>query len=360
MIARRTFGAAFASVTLLLTVACAAPPNALNRDTALNNPLNTGLNTGLDWPPNTGQPGVDALGHAQALLDNGHAAAAQRAFEDILAAYHTTDDARAEPGTASDGESHQNSTAATGTQTPVQAGHHAGVHAIPHHVDDAQARIISAATMGLGEALLAQGDITGAVKAFAPFVGEPGYRAAAHQGLGRAHLASGQLDLAKAALADAVAADATLWRAWVGLARIYDQIGDVDQAETAYRMALQATDRPGQVYNNYGFSLISRQHYGEALAAFDAALAHNPDLEIARVNRSLVLAMAGEYAKLDGAGTGERAARDLNNAGYVAMMRGEYDVAYSLFSRALQASPVFFAPAFENMQTLEHKRVERR
>lgn len=211
------------------------------------------------------------------------------------------------------------------------------------------------AQIGLGDALLAQGAFQDALSAYGGVAQDP----RGQQGIGLVYLSSGHLDMAEPSLLAAVAGDPTLWRAWNGLARIYDHRSDVVAAHNAYAQALETSTRPGAIYNNYGYSLMTLGQYHDAALAFDTALAHEPMLEAAAVNRTLARAMAGDYGAVT-AGGGDGAARDFNNAGYVAMMRGDYAMAERLFVQSLEASPVLYSPAFSNMQTLERLRAEPR
>lgn len=253
---------------------------------------------------------------------------------------------------------------AFGPATPSENA--AALHAAGEHAAAAQAfeQVLendpdnAAARLGLGEALAAEGDVAGAMSAYGALVADDVYGSRAQQGIGLVYLSSGQAGLAEPALLAAVEADPSLWRAWTGLARIHDLRSDGPAADAAYERALTASPRPAVVFNNHGFSLLSRGDYDRALSAFSLAIDHEPDLEIAQVNRAIALAMVNDYAQLATERTGDQAARDYNNAGYIAMLRGDYDAAETLFAQALRASPVFFGPAFENLQALERLRTD--
>jgi Tfp pilus assembly protein PilF len=66
----------------------------------------------------------------------------------------------------------------------------------------------------------------------------------------------------------------------------------------------------------------------------------------------LALALLSRYD--DEAFQLDRAAksRALNNAGYVAMMKGDLERAQGLFQQALDADPAFYAKAYQNLQLL--------
>jgi Flp pilus assembly protein TadD len=100
-------------------------------------------------------------------------------------------------------------------------------------------------------------------------------------------------------------------------------------------------------------SRLSAKDYHGAAALFVRALEASPDLAAAETNLRLALALAGRYeeavAGLDAAGLPDA----LNNAGYAALLRGDYVHARMLFLRAIDASPGFYEPARSNLRFLD-------
>ena len=76
----------------------------------------------------------------------------------------------------------------------------------------------------------------------------------------------------------------------------------------------------------------------------------------ASTNYQLALAMQSRYdeATLVDEEAGE--AKALNNAGYAAMLKKEYNEAEKLFLKAIEVNPSFYRPAYENLQVLYHLR----
>ncbi len=115
------------------------------------------------------------------------------------------------------------------------------------------------------------------------------------------------------------------------------------------------TDNRALVLNNHGVSYFARGEEDLAIDYFNMALAIQPGFE--RALRNLDLAHAAtettigdkEYAHLDE----KYRAKRYNNKGYIAMMRGDYEMASALFDRAIEEHPSFYAKAHKNKQALQ-------
>jgi Flp pilus assembly protein TadD len=214
-----------------------------------------------------------------------------------------------------------------------------------------------AALAGLGEAEILLGDDAAALehsRKAAELAGErTEIKARALRNAGIALLLTGRAAEAEQALEMAVELDSTSWRAWNALGRARDARQAWDEARAAYDKALALTTDQGPVLNNLGMSRLSAKDYAAAAALFVRALEASPDLAAAETNLRLALALAGRYeeavAGLDAAGLPDA----LNNAGYAALLRGDYVHARMLFLRAIDASPGFYEPARSNLRFLD-------
>jgi Flp pilus assembly protein TadD len=104
------------------------------------------------------------------------------------------------------------------------------------------------------------------------------------------------------------------------------------------------------VLNNRGFSRLSQKKLDLAIADFVAALQKKPDLAPARNNLRLSMSMQGDYDRaIKGAPPTDQAAV-LNNAGYAAMLRGDYGKARELFTQAMKAKGGYYAVAAANLE----------
>jgi Flp pilus assembly protein TadD len=151
----------------------------------------------------------------------------------------------------------------------------------------------------------------------------------------------------------AVELDPTSWRAWSALGRARDARRAWDEAATAYERALSLAPDEGAVLNNFGMSKLSAGDHAGAAALFVRALEMSPDLAAAEINLRLALALGGRYEDAL-AGVDDHAMPDaLNNAGYAALLRGDYAQPRSLFLQAIDASPDFYEPARSNLRFLD-------
>jgi Flp pilus assembly protein TadD len=178
-------------------------------------------------------------------------------------------------------------------------------------------------------------------------------KARALRNAGVALLLTGRAAEAEQALETAVELDPTSWRGWNALGRARDARQAWEEARAAYERALALTTDQGPVLNNLGMSRLSAKDYDGAAALFVRALEVSPDLAAAETNLRLALALAGRYEETV-AGVDAAALPDaLNNAGYAALLRGDYANARILLLRAIDASPDFYEPARSNLRFLD-------
>lgn len=207
------------------------------------------------------------------------------------------------------------------------------------------------------EVRLAQGALPEAEAAFARLTGAaaPDIAARALQGQGLALAAAGD-PAAQAVLQRAVQRDARLWRAWNALGYLHDLQRAWTLAARSYEMALAAAPRAAEVLNNRGYSRLLQGRHGEARADFSAALAADPMLRAARENLRLALAWEGRYDEaLLGAGPAARP-QVLNNVGFVALLRGDYERAERLFLQAMETDPAYNDAVARNLARLDDLR----
>jgi len=181
---------------------------------------------------------------------------------------------------------------------------------------------------------------------------DPTYGARAWQGMGLCLMSLNDITAAEVPLQKAVAADPKLWRAWMALGRTYDQKRQSPEAQDAYEKALAAEPDAAMVINNIGMSQLLQHRYEEAAKTFQKALDTDPDLDVARSNLRIALAWQGRYDEaLVGAGS-SGLSDTLNNIGYIAMLRGDYQAAQKYLSQALEGSPTYHEQAATNLDML--------
>lgn len=202
-----------------------------------------------------------------------------------------------------------------------------------------------------GEVSLYRGQYESALNNFRKADPDPRARARALEGEGLALSLLGRSDDAVKALQIAVAADPAAWRAWNALGAEYDRRHDWQDAEAAYGHALSASAGNPLILNNRGFSRLSQNRLDDAITDLIAALDKKPDFASARNNLRLAIAMKGDYQRaVSAAGSNDRAAI-LNNAGFVAMLRGDYSTAKDLLGQAMKAKGEYYAVAAANLET---------
>lgn len=209
------------------------------------------------------------------------------------------------------------------------------------------------ASIGLGEAYLALGDAAKAARCFeiaASASGRDDPRVL--QGMGLVALYQGRTEDAVSLLRRAVGRDPSAWHAWVGLGRAYAEERRQEEARAAFARAGDVAPRRAEVLNDLGMSYLTQNDPKRALTQFEQALSLDPGLAVARANARIARAMLGEYDVAVSGATPEELPDVLNNAGYAAILRGDYEVADRLLRRALAISPVYHEAASANLDLL--------
>jgi Tfp pilus assembly protein PilF len=209
------------------------------------------------------------------------------------------------------------------------------------------------AQLGLGEILLAIGESSKAAGVFRGLREVDEVRARAVQGEGLALLAGGYRAEARDRLEAALSLDAALWRSWNALGQLNDSERNWADSARCYDEALGQKPDAAIVHNNKGFSLLLQGKYEAASGHLVRALELQPRLVAAQANLRLALAWQGRYVEAIGGLDRDDTARVLNNIGYVALLRGDYERSEALLTRAMESSPSYFEVASRNLQTLK-------
>jgi Flp pilus assembly protein TadD len=204
-----------------------------------------------------------------------------------------------------------------------------------------------------GELSLARARFNDALTSFKSVDKDPSLSARALQGEGITLSLLSRSAEAMEALQKAVVEDPNAWRAWNALGAEYDRRGAWSDAEAAYNRALRESQDAPSVLNSRGYSRLLQNRLNEAIADFVTALQKKPDLSAARTNLRLAIAMQGEYGRaVEGATPGDKAAL-LNNAGFAAILRGDYAQAEDLLAQAMKAKGEYYARASANFEAAE-------
>lgn len=209
------------------------------------------------------------------------------------------------------------------------------------------------ARFGLAEALLQARRYDDAIVHFQKIIEHPKHRAKSLQGMGLAMLLTGDENEGKKALSAAVGEDPALWRVWNALGQNWDKQKEWRRAEACYRKALEINPNAEVVYNNLGMSFFMQAEYRKALKQFNRALQLDKTLEVAHLNRRFALAMLGRYDQAIEGVDSSKQHRVLNNIGYIAMQRGDLDLARAYFQQAIELSPSYYPTANENLRRVD-------
>jgi Flp pilus assembly protein TadD len=209
-------------------------------------------------------------------------------------------------------------------------------------------------TYWVAQLSLVHGDYQEAVTNFASIKKDSNLHNLALAGEGVALLGLGRYDEAIVSLQAAVQGDSGAWRAWNALGTEYDRRHDWTNAEAAYANALSGSGNAAIVLNNRGYSWLSQKRPDLAIPDFVAALQKKPDLAVARSNLRLAMSMQGEYDRaIKGAPEADQA-EVLNNAGFAAMLRGDYAKARELLTEAMKAKNGYYAIAAANLELTQN------
>lgn len=184
----------------------------------------------------------------------------------------------------------------------------------------------------------------------------PQTRAAALEGEGLVLALSGRENEAAPVLKKAVAEYPQSWRAWNALGGAYDDQGKWAEADDAYAHALAASDAPAIVINNRGYSYLLRNRLDDATADFVEALRQRPDLQAARTNLRLAMALKGEYARATAGAPKDAEAALLNNAGFAALVRRDYTQAEALLQQAMARKGEYYDLAAANLELVRESK----
>lgn len=170
---------------------------------------------------------------------------------------------------------------------------------------------------------------------------------------GIAALTLGNYDEAFALLSRATSDPKAGWRAWNALGVVADFRADWQLADRCYAKASALSPREAAPVNNHGWSLLLRGKWDEAVVILEVAVAMDPKSQ--RASDNLELAHAALSADLPERAPGESAsawAARLNDAGVAAEVLGDQKRATAAFTRALEASDIWYPRAANNLEAL--------
>jgi Tfp pilus assembly protein PilF len=216
----------------------------------------------------------------------------------------------------------------------------------------AQAQESAAVDIAVARMALAKGENAEAETRFAAMNQTGSKDCRVDEGLGIARLRRGRTEQAADALRRAVDRCAGRWRAWNALGVAYDAEKAWALSAAVYEKAFQLTDKPVQVLNNYGLSLMAQGQADRAAAIFGKALEMAPDDARIITHEDAAQIMAGRDIERRPADNADRWAKRLGDAGQVALRMGDAVKARAYLSRAVTESESFQPEAAAALATM--------
>jgi tetratricopeptide (TPR) repeat protein len=151
----------------------------------------------------------------------------------------------------------------------------------------------------------------------------------------------------------AVAPENASWRAWNARGVLADFKKDWATADQSYARAHELDPDNAKIVNNQGWSMLLRGDWAGAIPLFEQASAI--DGKSSRLANNLELAkaaLAADLPKRRADEDGHDWAARLNDAGVAAEMLGQKKRAVAAFTQALDASPIWYDRASNNLKAL--------
>lgn len=137
-------------------------------------------------------------------------------------------------------------------------------------------------------------------------------------------------------------------------AMVADSRQQWDKADSFYEIAVGLTTRPASVYNNWGYSKLTRGDYDGAERLFIDALRFNDDMFTAKNNLVLARGAQREYALPVVRMTQIERAQLLHTMALAAIKQNDVTIGKSLLNEAIETHPQYFEPAVRALEALEN------
>ncbi len=136
-------------------------------------------------------------------------------------------------------------------------------------------------------------------------------------------------------------------------AMIADSKQQWSRSDHFYETAAGLTTRPAGVFNNWGFSKLTRGNPREAEQLFTQALQHDPDLFTAKNNLALARAGQGNYSLPLVRMTQQERAQLLYTMAIAAIRKGDTNVGRTLLQDAIETHPQHYEEAVRALRAIE-------
>ncbi len=137
-------------------------------------------------------------------------------------------------------------------------------------------------------------------------------------------------------------------------AMVADSRQQWDKADSFYETAVGLTTRPSPVYNNWGFSKLTRGDYAAAERLFADALRFNPGMFTAKNNLVLARGAQRNYSIPVVTMTQVERAQLLHTLALTAIKQNDVTIGKSLLNDAINTHPQYFEEAVRALEALEN------
>lgn len=206
---------------------------------------------------------------------------------------------------------------------------------------------------GLAISLVRAGRTTEAISAWANVVAHPQATNQDRTALADAQIRANQWEPAAATLAAIPPTHETFERYRLE-AMVADSRKEWTKADSFYQTAAGLTTQPAGVYNNWGFSKLTRGEFAAAERLFTDALRFNPNLFTAKNNLVLARGAQRNYTLPVVPMTQVERAQLLHTLALTAIRQNDVTMGKSLLQDAIDTHPQFFEEAVRALQALEN------
>ncbi|NBE08030.1 tetratricopeptide repeat protein [Paragemmobacter ruber] len=205
---------------------------------------------------------------------------------------------------------------------------------------------------GLAKSLIRANRPADAVPVWAAIVASPEGTNEDRIGLADAHIRVNEWDKAAAELNRIPPTYETFERYRLE-AMVADSRKDWKKADSFYEIAAGMTTKPAGVYNNWGFSKLSRQDFAGAERLFAQALTFDPGLFTAKNNLVIARGAQRKYDLPVVTTTQTEKAELLYSLALTAIKQGDVSVGKALLQDAISTHPQHFEAAVRSLAALE-------
>ena len=136
-------------------------------------------------------------------------------------------------------------------------------------------------------------------------------------------------------------------------AMVADSNQEWKKADSFYETAVGLTTRPGGVFNNWGYSKLTRGDFAEAEKLFAQAIQHDGDLFTAKNNLILARGAQRNYTLPVIPMQQTERAQLLHTLGLTAVKQGDVEMGKTLLREAIETHPQHFEDAVRSLRALE-------